>query len=100
MIHVLAFLLAVIGLAWFAFAMERHWRQVFDGVPLAATTSRRLRLAGGSALLGSLVVCLARDHASMASLVFVMFLATAAALVALLLAWRPHWLRPLLALAR
>ena len=100
MMHAISFLLTVVGLAWFAFAMERHWRQVFDGVPLAAATSRRLRLAGGAALLGSLLACLAQDHASMASLVFVMFLAVAAALVALLLAWRPRWLRPLLAFAR
>jgi hypothetical protein len=100
MMHTLALLLAICGLAWFAFAMERHWRQVRDGLPLPPATSRRLRVAGGVALLASLGACLAVDHASMASLVFVMFLAVAALIVALLLAWRPHWLAPLLRFAR
>ena len=95
-----AFLLAASGLTWFAFALERHWRQIFETAPLAPSTSRRLRLAGSAALVGSLLACLRTDHATMASLVFVMLLAAAAVLVAMLLAWRPHWLRPLLVFAR
>ena len=45
------------------------------------------------AIAGSLGLCLAVDHASMAALVWVMALAAAALVVAMALSWRPHWLR-------
>jgi hypothetical protein len=94
-----ALALALCGVAWFALAMDVHWRQVRAGVPTRAM-SRTLRAAGALALLASLLVCLRVDHATMAPLVWVMALAGGALLVALALAWRPRWLAPLVAWLR
>lgn len=85
----------VVGLSWIALAMEVHWRQVRGPRPLAARTAIALRGLGVLALSSSLGLCLRADHASMASLVWIMSLATAALSVAFTLAWRPHWLAPL-----
>jgi hypothetical protein len=82
----------VIGLAWLAVAMEAHWRQVRGARPLERRMAVRLRILGLSALLLSLFLCLRVDHASMASLVWIMALAAAALIVAFALAWRPQWL--------
>lgn len=85
-----ALIVAFIGFAWLALAMETHWRQAVK------SESRRpilaLRAAGAAALALSLVLCLGVDHASMASLVWVMTLAAAALAVTFVLTWKAHWL--------
>jgi hypothetical protein len=56
-----------------------------------------LRGLGATALAASLALCLAVDHVSMASLVWVMTLAASALVVALTLSFRPGalaWLVP------
>ena len=95
-----ALLACVCGFAWLALAMEPHWRQVRGDVPITNGTVKFLRVLGAAALLVSLLICLQVDHASMASLVWVMSLAAAALVVAFTLAWRPRalafliiWLR-------
>lgn len=90
-----AFLTTLIGMGWLALAMNAHWRQVRQGLP-SANTIRALRILGGAALFVSLVLCLSVDHASMASLVWIMLLATAAMSIAFLLTWRPRVLAPLI----
>lgn len=90
-----ALLSNVAGLAWLAFAMEAHWRQVHPSQPLATRRVRMLRTLGVVALSASLVLCLRVDHVSMALLVWVMSLAAAALIVTFALAWRPHWLAKL-----
>jgi len=80
------------GLGWLALAMDVHWQQVFGGPPPSVTAARGLRLLGVSSLAGSLALCLALDHPSMAALVWVMALAGSALAIALLLAWRPRWI--------
>ena len=88
---------AFAGMAWLGLSYDSHWAQVFgdEAAPPTPARQRGLRAAGAAALLLSLLACLAADHASMASLVWVMALAPAALAVALLLAWRPRWLRGL-----
>lgn len=88
------------GLAWLALAMDTHWKQVRGTQKPAPRIARRLRLLGASALLLSLVLCLLADHATMASLVWVMALAAAALAVAFTLTWRPRLLAPLVAWVR
>lgn len=87
---------ATAGMGWLALAMDVHWEQVRGADPLAPTAVRTLRVLGALALAGSLALCLAVDHASMASLVWVMALAAAALAVAFMLTWRPRWLGVLL----
>ena len=72
-----AIIFSIFGMAWFALAMDSHWRQVCSGKP-SATTVKLLRILGASALFASLLFCLGADHASMAALVWVMLLAVAA----------------------
>jgi hypothetical protein len=87
-----SFALSVCGMAWLALALKPHWAQVRGSTPHSATTARNLRSAGAAALLLSLVGCLLADHASMASLVWVMNVSAAALIVAMTLAYRPGWL--------
>lgn len=90
-----AVLAAVAGMGWLALAMDVHWEQVRGAAPLPRATQRVLRVLGALGLGASLALCLAVDHASMASLVWVMALAAAALAVAFALTWRPRWLRVL-----
>ncbi len=91
-----ALLGAVAGMGWLALSMNTHWRQVRDGNAPAPGAILLLRALGALGLLASLGLCLAVDHVSMASLVWVMTLAAAALIVALALATRPRLLAPLL----
>lgn len=84
---------AWLGMAWLALAMEVHWEQVQGMAPTSPGRARALRIAGSLALVVSLGLCLKADHASMAFLVWIMVLAFAVFTVAMLLAWRPGWLR-------
>ena len=87
-----AFLTTLVGLGWLALAMNVHWKQVYKSSASTAP-AYALRVFGGAALIVSLLLCLRVDHASMASLVWVMLLATAAVSIAFTLTLRPHWLR-------
>ena len=89
-----AVLAATAGMGWLALAMDVHWAQVRDD-PHSPKAARRLRWLGSAGLILSLWLCLKVDHATMASLVWVMALAGAALLVGLSLTWRPQVLKPL-----
>lgn len=95
-LHALILLLQFTGLGWFALSIERHWRQAGAPHLPGVRRARRLRLRGSIALLLSLLLCLAVDHASIAVLVWVMGLPPCAVGIAMLLATRPAWLAPLL----
>ena len=86
-----ALLASLAGMGWLALSMPVHAQQVWGRVP-APATARRLRVLGALGLLASLVLCLAVDHPSMASLVWVMLLAAAALAVAFTLSWKARWL--------
>lgn len=87
--------LCIVSFGWLALAMDVHWRQVCATEPPSRGAVRWLRGMGFIGLAGSLVVCLQVDHASIASLVWVMNLASAALTIAMILAWAPRWLRVL-----
>jgi hypothetical protein len=88
----LALLAAIWGMSLLALAMKPHWEQSRAPLPYPAARAPRLRALGCAALATSLVLCLAADHALLASLVWVMNLTVAALLVAFTLAFRPRWL--------
>ncbi|MDR0205409.1 MAG: DUF3325 domain-containing protein [Delftia acidovorans] len=88
-----AFAASLLGMAWFALAKDVHWEQVHGDTPQPDGKVRLLRWLGASGLAASLGLCLAVDHASMASLVWIMTLAAAALAIAFTLTWRPSWLR-------
>lgn len=91
---VLALACAISGMAWFALGLKAHWRQVRGGEAPSAGAVYTLRAFGAAGLAGSLWLCLRADAPSMAALVWVMWLALAALLVAFTLAWRPALLAP------
>ena len=93
-----AAVVCICGMAWFALSLDSHWRQLRAGSPSLALV-RQLRLLGWVSMATSLVLCLAADHASMASLVWVMMVAASALSVAFTLTWRPRLLAPLIAWA-
>ena len=94
----LAVLCCFVGVAWLALAMEEHRHQARGtdarktALRPARATAVALRLLGALAIGTSLLLCMRTDHATMAVLVWVMALAIASVLVALVLAWRPRWL--------
>ncbi|HEX6734031.1 MAG TPA: DUF3325 domain-containing protein [Azonexus sp.] len=90
----LAALFSLSGMGWLALSLEGHWRQLWGPkAVLNASTAQWLRLAGWTSLSLSALCCFIADRPSMAVLVWVMLLAGAATAIALLLAWRAHWLR-------
>jgi hypothetical protein len=88
---------STIGLAWLALGLPAHWQQAVGERALRQGTVRLLRALGAAGLVASLALCLQVDHASMASLVWVMILAAAALMVAFTLTWWPRALAPLVA---
>lgn len=92
--HALTLASSALGMAWLALGMAVHWQQSCGALPAPARL-RRLRAQGWLTLAASLGCALAADHPGMAMLVWPLALAAAAFIVAMLLAFRPHWLRPL-----
>jgi hypothetical protein len=92
---VLAFLANLLGMGWLALSFDKHWQQVHGGQALGVSRRRRFRIAGVVALASSLAAGFAADHASMAPLVWLMSLAVTALGIAMALAWRPRWLKPI-----
>lgn len=86
---------AFLGLAWLALSMDTHWEQVHPRRAARPGTSSILRGLGGAAIVLSALLCFAADRASMAVLVWLMQLTVAIPVLALLLAYRPAWLRAL-----
>jgi hypothetical protein len=92
-----ALVCAGLGMGWLALSMDVHWKQVR---PIGPRTPRRvivLRVLGTISLLGSLMLCLLADTATMAVLVWMMLLAIAAASIAFVLSSQPRLLAPLVA---
>jgi len=88
------FLTAYLGFALLALSQARHWWRVAATDP--PRTGVRLRRGAGAALLAaSLALALLRDGPSFGALLWVTAISLAALAVALTVAWRPRWLRPL-----
>ncbi|MFZ6731651.1 DUF3325 domain-containing protein [Undibacterium sp. Ji42W] len=83
---------SVAGMGWLALSMEVHWEQVNGTISQPPQLVTRLRGLGAAGLFVSLLLCLKVDHASMATLVWIMALAFAAISTAFTLTWRPRWL--------
>lgn len=93
MIPWLAFAVSLLGFAWIALAMRVHWIRVHGGAGPTRKTQALLRAAGSIALAAALGLCAIADPASMAVLVWMLLLAAAVVVVALMLRWRPAVLR-------
>jgi hypothetical protein len=97
---VAALIVTVLGMGWLALAMDVHWKQVRAGAQRSRGSAVILRALGSAALIVSLNLCLLADTATMAVLVWMMFLALAAATIAFVLSSRPGILAPLIVFSR
>lgn len=87
----LAALSALIGCALLALRQQRNWRIV-----VGEGAARNGTAASGWSLIGlSFAFCVIRDGGSFAALLWPLLLAGAAFAVAMLLAYRARWLKPL-----
>ena len=91
----ISFLASLVGMGWFALALDVHWQQVHSSASASSATKQLLRVLGTVAIAVSLAACFLADHPSMAPLTWIMGLAAAALSIALILAWRPRVLRVL-----
>lgn len=89
-----ALLVSVASMGWLALSMQVHAQQVWERAT-SARTSRVLRALGGIGIVAALALCLAVDHATMATLVWVMAVTGASLLIAFILSAHPRWLRVL-----
>lgn len=87
--------LALLGFALLALSQERHLAHAFAPDAPPDTRWRALRTAGFAAVCASLPVCIASEGASFGCLLWVVLISAAAMAIALILTWRPHWLRQL-----
>ena len=96
----LAICASIVGFACLALAMPRHWTQVTGDAEHSPRRRRLLRATGFLALFFSLASALLTQGAGFGSLLWVLALTIGAAAVALTLAWRAEWLRPLAGVIR
>lgn len=88
---VLAGLSAWLGCAWLALGQKKNWRTVTGG----NTPPRACVGLGWMFVLATLISCVMRDGVSFAAILWPLIFATAAFLVAMTLAYRTQWLKPL-----
>ena len=91
-------LLAGFASAWLGFALlalsqERHFERVYESNWPAAHNQRAQRAIAFIAIGSSLACCVASQGASFGSLLWALAITAAALAVALMLTWRPQWLR-------
>ncbi|MFN3438777.1 MAG: DUF3325 domain-containing protein [Acidovorax sp.] len=90
-----AWLVGLLGFALLSLSQERHFESVFSGGIPTHSETRRLRAIGFLLVGLELGVCIASEGAGFGSLLWMVLISADAAIVALVLAWKPHWLRPL-----
>lgn len=93
MFNIFAAVCVLISFAWLALSLNTHWRQVYGGSGPQPAIRVALRVLGWTALMTSGVLCFVANRPSMAILVWIMLLATAAPIVAFTLSWRAETLR-------
>jgi len=95
---ILATLLMFLSMGWFALSLSAHQKQVNQSAigHSQKPKSAHFKWVGWIALLLSGICCLQADHPSMAVLVWLMLIACSAFSIAMILSFRPWWLRPLM----
>lgn len=83
------------GIAWLILSLPAQWRQVHACRQLTPYAMLTLRMLGALALPLSLALFRQGGHISLATLIWVLVIATTASFVRAILSWRPGWLAPL-----
>lgn len=90
----LAILTAWIGGALLALSQARNWRAVTRAAHTPSAV-RAARAMGWLLVIVSFALCVLRDGWSFAAILWPFVLALAASLVAMILSFRPQWMKPL-----
>ncbi|MEM1150849.1 MAG: DUF3325 domain-containing protein [Pseudomonadota bacterium] len=88
----IAYALSTLGCALLAFSQTRHWRAIVED--RKATAPHAVK-AGWALIFLALVPCVVRDGGSFAALLWPLVFAASAMSVAMLLTYKPSWLRSL-----
>jgi len=91
-----AAVLSLFGCVTLALSQERHWRAVGSGTS-PPRPPQTLAWLGWCLTGASLVLSILRDGPSFAALVWPLLIAASALSVGLILAYVPHWLKPVAA---
>ena len=90
----LAALLMVIGFGLLALSQERHFETVFGRAAVSpAELVRRNRIVGAFAIAAALPICIHAEGPGFGGLLWVVVMGACAIFIALLLTWKPSWLR-------
>ncbi|MEM7360239.1 MAG: DUF3325 domain-containing protein [Pseudomonadota bacterium] len=89
---IIASLLGLFGTASLALCQQRHWKSVMHA-DLSSASKSLIRNSGLVFLLLSLVVCIQRDGAGFAALLWALIFAVASLITALVLSYQPRTLR-------
>lgn len=89
---VLAYALCVVGCALLAFSQTRNWRLVMGD---RKAQPPRTAVVGWLFILIAVIPCIVRDGGSFAALLWPLVFAAGAMSVAMVLTYRPEWLKPL-----
>ena len=90
----LAVTLSLFGFALLALSQDKHWRTV-AGAKGPPPSKALVRGAGWTLVLVALAPCVVRDGGAFAALLWPLLLTVCAFGVAMLIAYRPRWLRPI-----
>ncbi len=91
---VLVALLTFLGCAFLALTQKRNWRAV-SNLTLTSNTKARLNIMGWLLQGVALLLCVLVEGAGFAALLWPLFFASGSFMVAMLLSYRPHFLRPI-----
>ncbi|MEM1126557.1 MAG: DUF3325 domain-containing protein [Bacteroidota bacterium] len=88
-----SFLASYLGFALMALTLDRHWRDITD----RPKPDRQLvlRIGGYGLLVAAFAMVFVSDGPSFGALLWILGLGAAAYALAMTLAWRAEWLRPL-----
>ena len=88
------------GLALLALSQERHWEAVFTSDIPRHHQKRTWHVPGFALIALGLLACIVGEGIGFGSVLWTILISLDAAAIALILAWKPHWLRPILLFSR
>ena len=89
--------LSLVGFAFLALSQDKHWRTVTSAKG-SAPSKTLVRSSGWTLVFIALVPCIIRDGGAFAALLWPLLLTVCAFSIAMLIAYRPQWLKPIASL--
>lgn len=90
----LAFTASLLSCTCFCLSQPQYWRKVFDDKAIQRPNAAFVRRSGWGLIAVSLGLCFYREDLSFAVLLWLLLFAVTALCIALVLAFRPRFLKP------